>query len=203
MVTQEYPPEGTPNPAHGQGSGRPHIAKSAQNNEVETPPELFLGLDEAYGPFTLDAASARGQFTAELILSRGGRILTQPPPGVERGSVDSERPCVMYDAFEHPWKGKVFLNPPYGPIAILTEFLRKATQEVEYGNAELVVALLPSRTSTKWWQEYVCKAATFRALGEARHPMLEVLRFLPGRVTFVGAKNGAPFASVVVVWRRP
>ena len=49
-----------------------------------------------------------------------------------------------------------------------------------------VVCLLPARTDTKWFQEYCLKSRD--------------IRFIRGRLRFVGAKNSAPFPSVVVVF---
>lgn len=51
----------------------------------------------------------------------------------------------------------------------------------------LVVMLLPARTDTKWFHEYIYNNAE--------------VRFLKGRVHFNEAKQGAPFPSMVVVFR--
>jgi hypothetical protein len=78
------------------------------------------------------------------------------------------------------WAGKrVYCNPPYGRG--VGDWLAKARE------AELAVFLLPSRTDTKWWHEYAMKA--------------DEIRFLRGRLKFGDAKNGAPFPSVVLVYR--
>lgn len=47
--------------------------------------------------------------------------------------------------------------------------------------------LLPARTDTKWWHEWVAPYAE--------------LRFVKGRLKFGGAKNSAPFPSVVAIYR--
>ena len=49
--------------------------------------------------------------------------------------------------------------------------------------------LLPARTDTRWFHEYIYGRA-------------DEIRFLRGRLKFGGAKNSAPFPSMVVVWRR-
>jgi site-specific DNA-methyltransferase (adenine-specific) len=84
-----------------------------------------------------------------------------------------------------PWTGRVFLNPPYGRR--ITPWLRKAWESVQSGQVELVVCLVPSRTDTAWWHDY-CER------GERT--------FLPGRLRFGNAKSGAPFPSVLVVFRQ-
>ena len=48
--------------------------------------------------------------------------------------------------------------------------------------------LLPARTDTKWFHDYI--------LGKAE------IRFLKGRLKFGGCNNSAPFPSMVVVFRR-
>ena len=85
-----------------------------------------------------------------------------------------------------PWYGAVFVNPPYGRG--VGKWVEKCYTEVANGNAALVVALLPSSTGTRWWQEWVMKATE--------------IRYLKGRIKFVGTKDPAPFDSVIVVWRR-
>jgi len=79
------------------------------------------------------------------------------------------------------WRGKrVFCNPPYGPQ--LRKFLERAPE------AELAVFLIPARTDTRWFHEIVL-------------PKAREIRFLKGRLKFGGAKNSAPFPSMVVVFR--
>lgn len=80
------------------------------------------------------------------------------------------------------WDGEtVFCNPPYGRV--LTHWVRKASES----NATTVM-LIPARTDTKWFHDYIYN----------QHET----RFIKGRIKFVGAKNNAPFPSMVVVFRR-
>uniref|UniRef100_UPI00054D5781 DNA N-6-adenine-methyltransferase n=1 Tax=Desulfovirgula thermocuniculi TaxID=348842 RepID=UPI00054D5781 len=65
------------------------------------------------------------------------------------------------------------------------KWIQKAYEEAQKGAT--VVCLLPSRTDTAWWHEYVMRAAE--------------VRFIRGRLRFGGAENGAPFPSCVVVFR--
>ena len=62
----------------------------------------------------------------------------------------------------------------------------RAVASLALGEAETVIALLPSRTGARYFQRSV--------LGTA-----EVL-FLPGRLVFGGAKAAARFSSVLAVW---
>lgn len=51
----------------------------------------------------------------------------------------------------------------------------------------MVVMLIPSRTDTKWFHEYI--------YGKAE------IRFVKGRLKFGDAKDAAPFPSMVVVFK--
>jgi len=51
------------------------------------------------------------------------------------------------------------------------------------------VCLLPARTDTRWWKDYVMKASE--------------LRFISGRVKFGDSKVGAPFPSVIAIFGTP
>jgi len=85
---------------------------------------------------------------------------------------------------ESSWApGPVWMNPPFRGIAAWVE---RACREARAG--VVVVCLLPSRTDTSWWHDYVMP------FGE--------LRFLRGRLSFDDRRRGrAPFPSVVVVFR--
>lgn len=50
-----------------------------------------------------------------------------------------------------------------------------------------VVMLLPARTDTKWFHEYI--------YGKAE------IRFIKGRLKFGNSKNSAPFPSMVAIFR--
>lgn len=77
-----------------------------------------------------------------------------------------------------PWEGeRVYCNPPYGRG--IGNWLRRARE------AEIAVYLLPARTDTRWWHDYVMKA--------------DEIRFLRGRLTFGDAEHPAPFPSCVVI----
>jgi phage N-6-adenine-methyltransferase len=77
-----------------------------------------------------------------------------------------------------------YMNPPYGRV--IGDWLRKAYEESRKGAT--VVCLIPARTDTKYWHDYVMKAAE--------------IRFVKGRLKFGGSKNSAPFPSAVVVFRK-
>lgn len=87
------------------------------------------------------------------------------------------------NGLEMPWNGVCWCNPPYGrEIGKWVE--RAYTSSV--GGAT-VVMLLPARTDTKWFHEYI--------YGKAE------IRFIKGRLKFGDSKNSAPFPSMVAVFR--
>ena len=88
------------------------------------------------------------------------------------------------------WSGEtVFCNPPYsrgnkenpGQEA----WIKKCHDEASGG--AICVILLPARTDTKAFHAYIYHKAE--------------IRFLKGRVKFVGAKASAPFPSMIVIFR--
>lgn len=82
------------------------------------------------------------------------------------------------------WGGqRVFCNPPYGRE--LPQWVRKCYEEAQGGT--LVVMLIPSRTDTRWFHEYI--------YGKAE------IRFVRGRLKFGDGLRTAPFASMVVIFR--
>lgn len=89
------------------------------------------------------------------------------------------------DGLQQDWKGEVvFCNPPYGKM--ISSWVRKCSQESKKPNTT-VVALLPARTDTRFFHDYI--------YGKAKD-----IRFIKGRLKFGDSKNSAPFPSMVVVF---
>lgn len=78
---------------------------------------------------------------------------------------------------------RTFVNPPYGRTAT-GQWVKKAYDEWHRG--ALVVMLLPARTDTAWFHNWV--------YGRAE------IRFLRGRLKFGGSKNAAPFPSLLAIF---
>jgi phage N-6-adenine-methyltransferase len=88
------------------------------------------------------------------------------------------------DGLKADWSGKrVWCNPPYG--SEIGKWVAKAAT----GGAELCVCLLPARTDTRWFHNYIYNNAQAE------------VRFVKGRLKFGGSKNSAPFPSMLVVFR--
>ena len=99
------------------------------------------------------------------------------------------------DGLSKHWGGmfcaSVFVNPPYGRQ--IKQWVKKAAQEAREGAT--VVMLIPARTDTAWWHDYIWDTAK-------QQPKQGVeVRFLRGRVKFGGHRSGAPFPSAVVVFQ--
>lgn len=88
------------------------------------------------------------------------------------------------DGLAKPWAGVVWCNPPYGRQ--IGRWVEKAHYSTYSGVT--TVMLLPARTDTKWFHDYIFA------------PQHEI-RFVRGRLKFGGSKNSAPFPSVIVVFR--
>lgn len=132
---------------------------SSKSDEWETPQEFFDKLDQAFG-FSLDACALSENAKCE-------RFFTPEDDGLKQR-----------------WAGTVWCNPPYGRA--IGKWVRKAYESWKGGTT--VVMLLPARTDTKWFHDYIYKQA-------------EVI-FVKGRLKFGGCKNPAPFPSMVVIYRK-
>lgn len=150
---------------------------SKQSDEWATPQDLFDELDREFR-FTMDAAATR----------ENAKCVNYLGP-------DHDDPY-QRDALGVAWDDElgpevVFCNPPYSKCR---EFVAKAAQEAARG-AATVVMLLPARTDTRWFHDYIYDQAA-----RIPYPGVEI-RFLKGRLKFGGATNSAPFPSMVVVFR--
>lgn len=93
------------------------------------------------------------------------------------------------------WKAdgsSVWCNPPYGReiwrwVYMCSQFPHE--HELMLERRGVAVMLLPARTDTKWFHQWIYKNEDAE------------IRFLKGRLKFGGAKNSAPFPSCIVIFR--
>jgi len=85
------------------------------------------------------------------------------------------------DGLKQEWTGVCWCNPPYGKE--IAKWMQKA-----YESDATVVCLVHARTDTKWFHDWV--------LGKAE------IRFVKGRLKFGKSKAGAPFPSLVAIYRK-
>ncbi len=140
--------------------GKMDVHFSSKSTEWETPQNLFDNLDAKFG-FTTDVCAT--------------------PESAK---------CAHYytpeeDGLRQTWSGNCWMNPPYGRE--IGKWVKKAYESAQEGAT--IVCLLPSRTDTAWWHDYVLRA---EAEGFAD------ITFVRGRLKFGSSKNSAPFPSVIV-----
>lgn len=103
---------------------------------------------------------------------------------------DQNHKCEKYytkeiDGLKQNWGGqRVFCNPPYGRE--LPKWVKKCYEESQKPDT-LCVMLIPARTDTRWFHEYIYHKAE--------------IEFIKGRLKFGEGKNSAPFPSMLVTWR--
>lgn len=131
---------------------------SSKTDLWETPQDFFDALNDEFG-FDLDVCA----------LPENAKCRTYYTPND--------------DGLSKPWKGVVWCNPPYG--SEIGKWVEKASCEHATEN-NYIVMLLPARTDTKWFHDYL--------YGKTE------IRFVRGRLKFGGSKNSAPFPSMVCIF---
>lgn len=136
------------------------IMFSSQTDEWATPQEFFDKLNKEFH-FTLDPCALPSNAKCK-------RYFTPEDNGLLQN-----------------WGGQiVFCNPPYGRA--IYDWVRKCSEEAQKPNTT-VVALIPARTDTKYFHEFIYHKA-------------KEIRFVKGRLKFGGSRNAAPFPSMVVIF---
>lgn len=134
---------------------------SSESNEWATPQDLFNKLNEKY-MFTLDPCATKENAKCDNFYTK------------------------QDDGLLQDWRDEVvFMNPPYGRE--ISKWIEKAYTESLNGDC-IVVCLIPSRTDTKYWHDFI-------------FPYASEIRFIKGRLKFGGHKNSAPFPSAIVIFR--
>jgi hypothetical protein len=145
-----------------------------------TPTPVVVDVRSVLGSIDLDPSAsldARDHFA--LVNVNPGPFVALDD-GMRTFHEDSPR-VVAGDGLAEPWTGRVFVNPPFGDLAVWTE---KAARAARSG-AEIVF-LLPARTDTAYWHEHVATA--------------QAVCFLRGRLRFVGAPAACPFPTALAYW---
>lgn len=136
---------------------------SSEKMDWETPQKYFNELHEKYN-FTIDVATNGSNAKTENFYTEEDNALIQN------------------------WHGRVFCNPPYGRE--LKRWVKKAYEESQKDHNELIVLLIPARTDTTYWHEYIFDKAE--------------IHFLKGRLKFEvngKATNPAPFPSALIIYK--
>lgn len=133
---------------------------TSNSEEWGTPQELFNRLNKEFN-FTLDICASKEN--------------TKCPKYYTKEE----------DALKQEWGGVIWMNPPYGRQ--IGNWVKKAKEIARQGKAT-VVCLLPARTDTAWWHDYVMKA--------------NEIRLIKGRLKFGDGKGSAPFPSAIVIFKK-
>ncbi len=132
---------------------------SSDSAEWATPIKVFEELDKEFN-FTLDPC-------ATVENAKCKRFFTKEQDGLTQS-----------------WGGEtVYCNPPYGRQ--IGDWVRKSSVSCKEGST--VVMLIPARTDTAWFHDYIYR----------QHE----IRFIRGRLHFNESKQSAPFPSMIVVMR--
>lgn len=132
---------------------------SSKSNEWTTPQYLFDEFNEEFN-FTLD------------------------PCATDENAKCSKYFTIEDDGLSKDWSNDVvFMNPPYGRE--IKHWIKKAYEESLKGAT--VVCLIPARTDTTYWHDFIFDKA-------------DDIRFLKGRLKFGNGKNSAPFPSAIVIY---
>lgn len=133
---------------------------SSKTDQWETPQYLFDELNDEFG-FDLDVCADESNHKCDNYFTK------------------------EQDGLKQEWDGAVWCNPPYGRK--IGEWVEKAYySNIRYNN--YIVMLLPARTDTKWFHNYIY------------YDKAEI-RFIRGRLKFGNAKNSAPFPSMIVIYK--
>lgn len=135
---------------------------SSKTGEWETPWDLFDELNDEFH-FTLDVCATRENTKCK-------KYYTKRDDGLSKN-----------------WEKEIcFMNPPYGRE--ISRWVEKAFVQPKDMGESVVVALLPARTDTKWFHDWIYERGF-------------EIRFIKGRIKFSESKNSAPFPSMIVIFK--
>ena len=137
---------------------------SSNSNEWYTPKYIIDYIEKTYGKIILDPCSSKST-------SIGVKNYTKEDNGLSKD-----------------WNERVvFVNPPYGRE--IKQWVKKSKEENEKHN-NTIILLIPARTDTSYWHEYI-------------FPRYNEIHFIKGRIKFLtdeGESQSAPFPSCLVVF---
>ena len=133
---------------------------SSKSDEWATPQDFFDKLNDEFH-FNLDPCADENNHKCDLFYTK------------------------EQDGLSKNWGGHtVFCNPPYGKA--ISDWVKYSYEQSQQPDTT-VVMLIPSRTDTRYFHDYI--------YGKAE------IRFIRGRLKFGDGKGSAPFPSMVVIFR--
>ena len=145
---------------------------SSKNNAWCTPKDFFAKLNEEF-KFTLDPCCTKKSALCKKFFTP------------------------KEDGLKQEWGGqRVFVNPPYGRE--IGKWVKKSFEEFVKNKKTTIVMLIPSRTDTRWFHDYILDKAK--------------IRFVKGRLKFIDLDykgkekdrklSPAPFPSMLVIYSK-
>lgn len=132
-----------------------HVSQNSVENEWYTPPEYIEAARSSMGGIDLDpATSEKAQETV-----KAKKFFTADDDGLSK-----------------PWKGKVWLNPPYAKD-LIGKFCDKLVKSIDGGKITTAILLVNNATDTAWFHRVAGKASS--------------VCFVKGRISFLDS-NGEP-----------
>lgn len=132
---------------------------TSNSNEWATPIKFFKELNKEF-EFTLDPCATKENAKCKKYYTKEDNGLTKD------------------------WNGeRVFCNPPYGREI---QYWVKKCYEENKSNNTFIVMLIPARTDTSYFHDYIYHK--------------QEIRFIRGRLKFNDGKNPAPFPSMIVIF---
>lgn len=143
---------------------------TSTTDEWPTPDSLFASLNQEFA-FTLDPCASVDNAKCERFFDKG------------------------IDGLSQEWTGSVFMNPPYGRA--IKDWVRKAYEASRKGAT--VVCLIPARTDTAYWHDYVMRASEVRFIKRRLNFACE--RQDARKESGDSVAHNAPFPSAIVIFR--
>ncbi|CAM3734528.1 DNA N-6-adenine-methyltransferase [Nocardioides zeicaulis] len=152
---------------------------SSATDNWPTPADFYDRLDQEFG-FTLDVCSSTANHKAERFYALD-HVDPDRRDGLQADWVADARPLIDLSGRT---RDAIWMNPPYGRT--IGKWMEKAHASAQTGAT--VVCLVPVRTSSAWWHDWVLTTGA-------------EVRYVRGRLTFGDATSSAPFGSAVVIYR--